>query len=183
MSPLVRFTHHFYYYMIYIQDELLDIVNNHDVVVGTQLRTEVYQKKSHHFRAINAFIINDQGQLWIPRRVATKVLFPLALDSSVGGHVQSGESYDQAFERELHEELRLTMNDVDCRVRAYLTPSQHNVAAFMMVYEIRTNEVPLYNQEDFCEYFWLSPEELIEKIEAGEPAKSDLIKLVKLLYT
>ncbi len=169
--------------MIDIQDELLDIVDSHDIVIGTELRSVVYQQKLRYIRGVNAFIINDAGQLWIPRRTATKKLFPLALDTSIGGHVQSGESYDQAFERELFEEVGLKLSEVDCQIKAYLTPIEHNVSIFGHVYEIKTNITPSYNQDDFCEYFWLTPEELIQKIEAGEPAKSDLIKLVKILYT
>jgi isopentenyl-diphosphate delta-isomerase len=167
---------------IHIQDELLDIVNNHDIVVRTELRSVIYQQKLQHIRAVNAFIINDQGQLWIPRRTAHKALFPLALDSSVGGHVQSGETYDQAFERELEEETGLILKDIECQVKAYLTPLEHGVSCFMTVYEIKSNQAPVYNPDDFCEYFWLTPTELIQKIESGEPAKSDLIKLVKILY-
>jgi isopentenyldiphosphate isomerase len=168
---------------IYIQDELLDIVDNHDTVVRTELRSVIYQQKMRHIRVVNAFIVNDKGQLWIPRRTATKALFPLSLDTSVGGHVQSGETYDQAFERELQEETGLVLKDIDCQVKAYLTPIEHNVSCFMTVYEIKNNQAPAYNTDDFCEYFWSTPAELIEKIEAGEPAKSDLIKLIKILYS
>ena len=168
--------------MIDIQDELLDAVDNHDVVIGTQLRSEVRRLNIHNFRAVNGFIENDQGQLWIPRRTATKTLFPLALDTSIGGHVQSGESYDQAFERELMEEVNLNLKETDCQVRAYLTPLEHRVSAFMTVYVIKSNTAPTYNPEDFCQYYWLTPAELIQKIKAGEPAKSDLIKLIEILY-
>ncbi len=168
---------------IALQDELLDIVDNHDVIVRTELRSVIYQQKMRHIRAVNAFIINEKGQLWIPRRTATKALFPLSLDTSVGGHVQSGETYDQAFARELQEETGLSLKDIDdCQVKAYLTPIEHNVSCFMTVYEIKSNQAPVYNPDDFCEYIWITPAELIKELEAGEPAKSDLVKLVKILY-
>ncbi len=169
--------------MIDIQDELLDIVDVRDIVIATELRSVVYQQNMRHIRVVNGFIMNDAGQLWIPRRTASKQLFPLALDTSIGGHVQSGESYDEAFKRELLEETGLRLAEVDCQVKAYLTPIEHNVSAFGTVYEIKSNSAPDYNPDDFCEYFWITPEDLIKKIEAGEPAKSDLIKLVKILYT
>lgn len=169
--------------MIQIQDELLDIVDSNDIVIGTELRSVIYQQQNlRNVRAVNAFIVNDKGELWIPRRAATKKLFPLCLDSSVGGHVQSGETYDDAFARELFEETSLSLKDVNCQVKAYLTSSEHNVSCFMMVYEIRTNRVPDYNTDDFCEYFWIQPKDLIQLLEAGEPAKSDLIKVVRILY-
>lgn len=165
-----------------MQDEFLDIVDNNDKVIKIELRSAVYAHNIQHFRAVNAFIINDEGELWIPRRVATKKVFPLCLDTSVGGHVQSGETYDAAFERELCEETGIILKESNCQVKAYLTPFSHNLSCFMMVYEIKSNTTPDYNKEDFCEYYWIKPEDLIKKIEAGEPAKSDLIKMVKALY-
>lgn len=169
--------------MIQIQDELLDIVNNNDIVVGAELRSVIYQQKMKHFRVINALIVNDDGKLWIPKRTATKALFPSCLDMSVGGHVQSGETYDQAFERELQEELRLSCLDIDYEIKAYLSPLKHNVSAFMMVYEIKSNIAPHYNPEDFCDYSWVTPSELLQQIESGKPAKSDLAKIIKILYS
>lgn len=168
--------------MIQIQDELLDIVDSNDIVIKTELRSVIYQQKLRHIRVVNAFIVNDQGALWIPRRTATKKLFPSSLDTSVGGHVQSGETYDNAFERELLEETGLLLKDTDCQVKAYLTPLEHSVSAFMTVYEVRANSAPNYNTEDFCESMWIQPADLIKQLEAGEPAKDDLIKLVKILY-
>jgi isopentenyldiphosphate isomerase len=54
---------------------------------------------------LNAFLVNDYGQIWIPRRSSLKRIFPLCLDMSVGGHVVSGESYEEAFRRELLVQL------------------------------------------------------------------------------
>ena len=67
--------------------ELLDIVSEEDVVIGEMERADVYAQGLSSFRVINAFIINDAGQLWIPRRHPSKRLCPLHLDASVGGHV------------------------------------------------------------------------------------------------
>ena len=53
----------------------------------------------------------------------------------------------------------------------------------MNVYEIRTDEAPNFNPDDFTEYFWLSPEELVEKINQGEKTKGDLPTLVKIFYS
>lgn len=53
---------------------------------------------------------------------------------------------------------------------------------FMKVYEIRGDETPDYNRDDFIESFWLSPREILNRIEAGEAAKGDLSALVKRFY-
>lgn len=166
----------------HLNDEFLDIVNENDEVIGKQLRSEAYSQNRSNFRVVNGFLENDQGQLWIPRRAATKRIFPLALDISMGGHVEHEEEYDSAFFRETLEELNLDPRIVGYDVIGKCTPHQHRVSAFMKVYRVKTNETPEYNKKDFIESFWISPKELLEKIDKGEKAKDDLPKLVKIFY-
>lgn len=127
------------------------------------------------------FFINDKKEVWIPRRSPTKKLFPLCLDASVGGHVMAGESYDEAFERELREELNLEAEQVAHQFLAKLVPHQHNVSAYMHVYIINTNENPHYNTNDFMSAMWYEIPELQEKINLGEQTKGDLPLLINLL--
>lgn len=162
-------------------DELLDIVDQEDRVIGQMMRSEVYRNKMSNFRAINAFLINDEGQLWIPRRVASKKLFPLSLDASVAGHVGAGETYEQAFERELMEEIGLNLKNVTWKYIGPMTPYEHGTSAFIRLYVIYTNETPCYNPEDFFEYYWIHPRELLKRLTEGEKHKSDLPLMVKWL--
>jgi len=162
-------------------DEYLDLVNNRDEIIGKKLRTVVYAEGLSNFRVVNAFLINTHGQLWIPRRSPNKQLFPKCLDMSMGGHVDSGETYEQAFKRELMEELNIKIDENCWKLLGHLTP-ENGVSAYMKVYEIYANIAPQYNHNDFSESFWLSPAELIQRIEAGDPSKSDLPILVRKFY-
>lgn len=161
--------------------ELLDVVDLNDQVVGQKYRTEIYAEKSAQFRVINAFLINSKKQVWIPRRSQHKKLFPLCLDTSVGGHVAAGESYDQAFVRELQEELNLQADRVAHTFVAKLTPHLHNVSAYMHLYIIMTDDAPAYNTDDFISAGWFSIVELQALIAQGEPTKGDLPTLINLL--
>lgn len=163
-------------------EEILDLVNEQDEVIGQKSRSEVYALGLHNFRVINLFIKNDAGELWIPRRTAHKKLFPLCLDISVAGHVAHSETYDEALRREALEEASIDVRDHRVHLLGKVTPHEHGLSAFEHVYELTSNEVPNYNQDDFCDWMWISPSELIEKLDAGEPAKSDLPKLVRLFY-
>ena len=165
-----------------VQDELLDLVNKQDEVIGTLPRSEVYAKKMHNFRVINGFLINSKRQLWIPKRTAHKRTSPSALDMSFAGHVETRETYEQAFKRELKEELNLDLDKVQFKEIGYFTPHQNQMYAFMKVYEIKFEGVPDFNRNDFVEGHWLYPEEILKQIENGEKAKSDLKKLIKLCY-
>lgn len=100
----------------------------------------------------------------------------------MGGHVETGESYEDALKRELQEEINIDIGQIQYKLLGHLTPKENGVSAFMNVYEIKADQAPDYNGSDFTGYFWLTPEELFEKIKNGEKTKEDLPKLVKIFY-
>lgn len=160
-------------------DELLDLVDGNDRVIGQQKRSEIYRLGLTNFRVVNAFLVNQEDKLWIPRRSSEKSIFPLCLDISMGGHVLAGENYEEAFRRELREELDLGLDDIPWRLIGHLTPQKHGVSAFMKVYQIDNDRTPTYNEDDFVEFFWLTPQEVLKRIDSGDRAKDDLPKLIK----
>lgn len=162
-------------------DEYLDLVNENDEVIGSKPRSEVYAEGLSNFRVVNAFVVNTEGNIWIPRRTSDKRIFPSCLDMSMGGHVETGESYDETFKRELQEELNLNTDTIEWKMIGHLTPKD-GVSAYMNVYEIRMDQAPNYNPQDYTEYFWLSPNEVLERLASGDKAKGDLPTLVKRFY-
>ncbi len=55
--------------------------------------------------SVYIFIFNDRGELLLQLRVASDDDYPLHWDFSAAGHVEPGESPDEAANRELMEEL------------------------------------------------------------------------------
>jgi isopentenyldiphosphate isomerase len=163
------------------QDEWLDLVDESDNVIGRKLRSEVHAEKLKNYRAVNLFIRNSKGELWIPRRTAHKKLYPLGLDFSCAGHVESGSTYEETLKKEVMEELNIDISKVPVKVLGKVTPAEFNTC-FSMTYEIKCDETPRYNPDDFVESFWLSAEEVVERFEAGEYAKSSLAPLVRHFY-
>jgi 8-oxo-dGTP pyrophosphatase MutT (NUDIX family) len=164
--------------------EILDLVNDFDEVIGQIPRDDSWDKASRggYVRVINAFVKNAKGQLFIPRRSSVKRMFPNGLDMSVGGLVQAGETYLQAFKRETLEELNLNIDAVPWCEVAYFSPIKTGLSAFMKVYVIELEETPNFNTDDFSEFFWLTPLELKTRILSGDAAKDDLFELVERVY-
>ncbi len=164
--------------------EKLWLGDEHDQPVGEgwQLRSSEEKINWRNFRVINAFIRNRDGKLWIPRRTASKAMFPLCLDVSVGGHVEYGESYEETFYRETMEEVGVDATKVESKLLGYLNPNEKNLSAWMKIWEIHLDDVPAYNHDDFVESFWLTPDEFRERMKNGDKAKSDLPTLVDIFY-
>ena len=164
------------------KDEYLDLVDENDNVIGKKKRLEIYAQGLSNFRVVNVFVINSKGAIWVPRRASDKRIFPSCLDVSMGGHVESGETYEDALKRETREELNIDTDKIQVHLLGHLSPQRDGVSANMNVYEIRMDEAPKYNENDFTEYFWLTPEALFDRITTGEKTKDDLPKLVKIFY-
>lgn len=161
--------------------EWLDLVDEQDRVVGRIDRADP-ALRWERVRVVNAFLRNSRGELWIPRRSPRKSLYPNALDVSVGGAVQSGETYEQAFRREAREELNLNVDSVQWREVAAFSPYQTTLSSFIRVYEICGEAEPDFNRDDITGGEWLMPEQVLSRIAAGEAAKGDLAELVRRCY-
>jgi isopentenyl-diphosphate Delta-isomerase len=90
-------------------DELFDVVNERDEVVGQATRAEVHRRKLWH-RAVHAWVFNAAGQVFLQKRSMLKDMAPGRWDSSCSGHLDAGESYDQAIVRELGEEIGVRLS-------------------------------------------------------------------------
>ena len=86
--------------------KILDVVDTDDRVAGVMERGEIHRKGLFH-RSVHVFVFDEAGRLYLQRRSLTKEEHPGKWDSSVSGHVGSGESYEEAAGRELEEEIRL----------------------------------------------------------------------------
>jgi isopentenyldiphosphate isomerase len=87
-------------------DELVDVVDESDRVVGTVTRSEVRAKGLLH-RVASTLVFRSDGRLLVHRRTDSKDVFPGAFDCFVGGVVGAGESYEEARDRELAEEMAI----------------------------------------------------------------------------
>lgn len=88
-------------------EELVDIVNENDEVVGVATREEAHEKMLLH-RLVDVWFYNLHGQVLLQRRSKLKKSLPGLLDYTVGGHVSSGETYEEGLLKEVREETGVT---------------------------------------------------------------------------
>lgn len=89
-----------------MSEEIFDVVNERDEVIGRQTRREVHRLGLMH-RAVHVLVFNSRGQIFLQKRSMSKDRQPGLWDSSASGHVDTGEEYDVCARRELGEELGL----------------------------------------------------------------------------
>lgn len=86
------------------QDISVVLVNQDDEVVGYGEKLDVHHKGLLH-RAFSIFVFNDQGELLIQQRAASKYHEPGRWANTCCGHPFPGEASDNAATRRLFEEL------------------------------------------------------------------------------
>jgi len=91
-----------------LPEEIFDVVDPADRVIGQAPRSQVHSLHLLH-RAVHVLLFDRSGALLVQKRSATKDTYPGCYDSSASGHLNAGEEYDAAAERETQEELGLVI--------------------------------------------------------------------------
>ncbi len=144
-------------------DELLDVVDEHDRVVGQATRREVRHQNLRH-RSVYVLVFNSEGQLFVHRRTESKDIFPGRWDVAVGGVVCAGEAYDDAARRELQEELGL--NGLSLRRLFPIRYDDRDTRAHGMVYSC-TSDGPLQLQaSEVAAGEWMDLDVLLERTQS-----------------
>ena len=141
-------------------DEIVDIVDGNNVVLGNVSKQEAHKKGLLH-RCVIAMIKNSKGE-WLLVKQASDRQDAGQFVAPVGGHVTSGESQDDALKREAEEEVgfvdHFTFTFIGSGVFDRHVIGRHENHLFLM-YEIQSDVEPKLNHEsESCRYF--SEEEL-----------------------
>jgi isopentenyldiphosphate isomerase len=157
-------------------DEILDIINERDEIVGSASRRDIHAG-GHFHRAVHIFMFNSSGQIYVQRRSSQKDRYPLKLDSSAAGHVDSGEDYYDAARRESLEELNIRVEiEEQFRYGPVLETDNERVALYICYSDIH----PVPNPDEILSGDFLNPEELTSNMERNP---DDFVPAFILLWT
>ncbi len=139
------------------QEELLEVVTREGKVIKTLPRHEIHGNPSLIHRVVHVLVFNKKGGLFLQKRSMKKDVAPGKWDTSVGGHVNAGETLNEALHREMEEELGIT----ECKPEFLYSYIHSNIYETELVYtysciyegEINFNkkeidEVRLWSLED-----------------------------------
>jgi len=143
-------------------EDIFDIVNKHDEVIGRKPRSEVHAQGLLH-RAVHVLVFNSKGEIFLQKRSMKKDRQPGVWDSSCSGHVDSGEDYDETALRELGEELGLRLTAAPQRLFK-IDACEETDAEFVWVYRCKS-EGPFQLHPDEIETGgWFAPEHVTKWI-------------------
>jgi isopentenyldiphosphate isomerase len=86
-------------------DEVFDLVDLEDRVIGTVRRGDAHRNPALVHRSVQILVFASDGRVLLQRRSPAKDLFPGYYCASASGHVASGEDYAATAMREIVEEL------------------------------------------------------------------------------
>lgn len=139
-----------------MSEEIFDVVNERDEVIGQSPRKEVHAKKLSH-RAVHVLVFNSREQLFLQKRSMLKDTAKGKWDSSASGHVDSGEDYDACAVREVWEEIGLKLAKTPERILR-IEACEETGQEFVWVYRCKSEGPFTLHPEEIERGDWFTPE-------------------------
>ncbi|MBR0330458.1 MAG: NUDIX domain-containing protein [Alistipes sp.] len=89
-------------------EERFPLVDETGQVIGSATRGECHNGSRLLHPVVHLHLFNSKGELYLQRRPLWKDIQPGKWDTAVGGHVDYGETIEEALLREVREEIGIT---------------------------------------------------------------------------
>lgn len=162
-------------------DEIIDELDDNGTVIRPVSRAELMATGSKNYRLASVLVRTRTGDFIMFRRAYDKKVFP-GLFGAVGGCAQTGETFEQAFMREVEEEVGLDVTHYPWRLLGYTTPKDDNTFGHVALYEVICDSIRTYNSDDFAESRIFSFEELKQLCTQKEHVTHNMPILFKKFY-
>jgi len=136
-------------------EEIFDVVNERDEVVGQNTRREVHLLGLKH-RAVHVLVFNAKGEIFLQKRSLKKDIAAGKWDSSASGHLDTGEDYDACAVREVREEIGLRVAKVPERVFK-INSCKETGWEFCWIYRLESEGPFVLHPEEIETGSWFAP--------------------------
>lgn len=148
-------------------DELFDVVDQNDRVIGRARRADVHARGLRH-RAVHVLVFDPEGRLGVQRRSFEKDTLPGTWTTSCSGHVDAGEDYFSAARRELAEEIGIALVDPSRLIFCFgLAACRKTGMEFVHVYCLDWEGAINCDTAEIIDFQWLAPDDLNAEIGAN----------------
>lgn len=87
--------------------EMFPVVDEDGNITDAMTRGEAHSGTKRLHPVVHLHVYNSRGELYLQHRAAWKEVQPDKWDTATGGHIDYGESVNEALEREVYEEIGL----------------------------------------------------------------------------
>ena len=148
-------------------DELFPLVDPEGRVIGSATRGECHSGSMLLHPVVHLHVVSPDGALLLQKRSDDKDIQPGRWDTSVGGHVDYGETIDHALRREAAEELGLTDFD-PVMLTPYVFQSSVERELVNPFIAVVSRDYPfVFQQEEISEIAFWTPAEIDAAIGHG----------------
>lgn len=88
-------------------EERFPEINEQGEVIGSMSRKEAHCGTKRLHAVVHLHVFNSKGELYLQQRPAWKDIQPNRWDTACGGHIDLGETVEEALAREVYEEIGL----------------------------------------------------------------------------
>ncbi len=160
------------------QSELFVVVDEDDTILGYRTRYDCHHNKTLIHRAIGIVIFNDKGEILLQKRSKNKDTDPGKYDIAVSGHVGKGESYIQAAQREMLEEIGITTELTFVKKLMIRFPKE---TEYDCIFKATYNGAFTINKEEIDEAIFMKKREIIKNGVPLSMFAREALKLVGVL--
>lgn len=147
------------------QEEIFPLVDSDGTVTGKATRSHCHDGSMLLHPVIHLHIFDSKGNLFLQKRSAKKDIFPHLWDTSVGGHIDWGETPAQAVLREANEELNLSNLDI-CYIGKHVMQTQFERELTYCYYAI-SDQKPQPDMDEVSDGRFWTLNEIGQKIGSG----------------
>ena len=144
------------------EKEYLDIVDENNNPTGMVVEREEAHKRNLYHRHVMTWIMNEKGEVLMQKRSDNKNRHPGEW-AKTGGHVESGETVEDALQREVKEEVGALISkeniDLISIFRSHNPANNFFVYSFITVVNYKIEEYEL-QKEEVAEIKYFTIEEL-----------------------
>ena len=104
--------------------EMFPIVDEEGNILRAATRGECHNGSKLLHPVVHLHVFNSKGDIYLQKRPIWKDIQPGKWDTAVGGHIDLGESVEQALLRETREELGITLHETPQKIAHYVFESE-----------------------------------------------------------
>lgn len=141
------------------------LTNEQGAPIGCARRTVCHGNTALLHAVVHVFVIDEDGRIFLQKRAMNKDIQPGKWDTSVGGHVDPGETYDTAAWREMQEELGIQPEELT-KAYNYIWFSEVE-SEFVTTYSAQYSGTCRIDPSEIDEGRWWNREEIRNTLKAG----------------